>query len=114
MSYEEIKPEQTPTWKPEKADDFLEGILTNKRSDVGPNNSMMYEIQTDKKKMSVWGTTSLDMCMQIVKVGNKIKIVFEGEKNNPKTGRDFKAFKVYRDKDYKPEQEEIKPEQIPF
>lgn len=95
--YKERKPQQTPAWDFKENPEF-EGTLVAIRSNVGPNESMLYEFkQEDGARAAVWGSAGLDNTMNDVEVGSKVKIVFEGMKTNEATGREFKAFKVYVD-----------------
>lgn len=94
MEYEEIEPN---VWKPENDGDSVEGILIVKKENVGPNESNAYYLEKDNKQTMIWGTTVLDSRMDLVKVGDQIKITFKGTEENKK-GQPTKIFKVERGK----------------
>lgn len=97
MAYEKV---EIGTWKPEKEDDFVEGVLISKESDVGVNKSMLYHLeQKDNKPMAVWGSTVLDTKMSVINVGEQIKIVYLGLGKAQKGQNAPKLFDVYRDRD---------------
>ena len=75
MAYKEINPTD---WKPEKEEDFIEGILVNSQKDIGVNKSMLYSIETQDGVINVWGAAILDSRMGLVKVGDQIRITYKG------------------------------------
>ena len=79
----------------------LYGFFVGKKEDVGENHSNVYQVELDNGEITeFWGATALDSQMNNVKLGARIKIVFEGMKDSPKRkGKQFKAFSVYVDKD---------------
>jgi len=84
-------------WKPKKENDYIEGILKNKRKDVGPNKSTMYDLEIENGEIrSIWGMTALNLKMVDINEGDKIKILYEGKKLNEKTKRTFHSYKVFR------------------
>jgi len=91
MVYKEINP---VLWESYKEEDFIEGILVGKDSEVGENKSWMYNIETSEGVKNVWGSAILDSRMKFVKVGMKVKITFNGL-GEGKAGRSPpKIFKV--------------------
>ena len=85
-------------WKPEKKDDEIIGLYTNKEENVGPNNSNMYYIENLKthEEMGIWGSTALDSQMARVKIGEEVKIVYLGlTASTKRAGAKYKNFKVY-------------------
>ena len=95
MAYQEINPTD---WTYEKDGDFIEGTLIRVQENIGPNQSMLYSIETFEEVKSVWGATILDQRMALVKVGDKIKITYKGLAE-PKAGQQAaKIFKVEVDK----------------
>ncbi len=97
MAFQEVNPD---TWKPEKEDDSIEGVLVKVQSDVGENESMLYSIEVEKGKfISVWGSTVLDQRMSLVQVGDKVRITYKGlgEKKGGKNAP--KIFKVEVDRE---------------
>jgi hypothetical protein len=96
MTYQEINPTD---WKYENDGDFIEGVLTQKQSDIGVNKSMLYSIETAEGIKNVWGSAILDSKMALVQVGSKIKITYKG-KAEAKPGKNpAKIFSVQVDKD---------------
>ena len=94
--YKEIKPED---WKPEKKEDFVEGILVNIQRDIGENKSMLYNIETPSGVKNVWGSAILDTRMAFSKIGDQIKITYKGL-GEAKAGRNApKIFKVEVDRE---------------
>lgn len=85
------------TWKPEEKGDSIEGLLVDIESGVGQNNSMLYTVEEKEsgESLSVWGSTILDQRMKGIKVGEEVKIVFNGlgdkqpGKNAPKLWQVF-------------------------
>lgn len=75
MAYEEINP---PTWIYTIEGDSIEGILLDKQENVGPNDAMLYSLETSEGVKNVWGATILDQRMAFVKVGVKLKITYKG------------------------------------
>ncbi|MBU2395713.1 MAG: hypothetical protein KKH70_20455 [Gammaproteobacteria bacterium] len=96
MAYHEINPLE---WKYEKAGDFIEGVFVQVQSNIGPNDSMLYSIETPEGVKNVWGATILDQRMALVNVGEKIKITYQG-KAEARAGKNAaKIFKVEVDKE---------------
>ena len=95
MAYQEINPTD---WTYEKDGDFIEGILIRVQENIGPNQSMLYSIETSEEVKSVWGATILDQRMALVKVGEKIKITYKGLAKAKAGKKPAKIFKVEVDK----------------
>lgn len=80
-------------WSPE-IDDFLQGVLVSKESDVGLHKSRLYIIEKENhKRVSVWGSAILDQRMDAIQLGEKVRIEFKGTEKNKK-GQDIKIYKV--------------------
>ena len=80
----------------DKEGDSFEGKLADVRSNIGENNSMMYDLESAGKLHSIWGATVLDGKMRRVKIGDFVKIVFLGEKPSVKRkGRTYKDYQVF-------------------
>lgn len=95
MDWKEIQFSEEETWVP-KEGSILEGIYEKVRREVGPNLSNMYSIrQKDGGLINVWGSAGIDSRMELVPIGDIVKIEFEGKKLNEKTGREFNSYKVY-------------------
>ena len=70
-------------WKPEKKEDHIIGVLVNKEpKDEISGLSARYYLENVEGMFFVWGCAVLDDRMQYVKVGDKIRITFEGETTN--------------------------------
>ena len=96
MTYKEINPED---WKYENDGDFVEGVFVRVQAKVGPNESMLYSIETSEGVKSVWGSAILDSRMALVHPGNKIKITYKGLGEAKGGHKAPKIFKVEVDDD---------------
>lgn len=95
MAYKEIVPS---VWEYEKDGDFVEGVLLIVKHDVGPNKSLLYNIETSQGVKSVWGSAVLDEKMALVRLGDRVKITYKG-KGEAKKGKNApKIFKVEVDR----------------
>lgn len=95
MADEWKKVEMAGSWDPEE-DKEIVGVLVNKEENVGPNESMMYTIETETgERLGVWGSTVLNSRMGQVPVGTEVKIVYKGKATSDKTGRQYKDYEVY-------------------
>ena len=75
--YKEI---ETKVWKAENEGDRIEGVLIAKEpktEDIGAK----YTIENKKGAFLVWGSAILDDKMQQVKVGEELRITFDGQKD---------------------------------
>jgi len=123
-----VEPELTPAWngKDDKGKfelevgDEITGIYKDKKEDVGPNNVIIYEIETDEGLIAVWGSSVLDTRMKNIENGTMVKIVYLGEKKSQKTKRVYRDYEVYmREAAYEDipvvdADEDINPSDIPF
>ena len=96
MAYQEINPTD---WTYGKDGDFIEGTLIRMQENVGPNQSMLYSIETSEEVKSVWGATILDQRMALVKVGDKVKITYKGLAEAKAGKKPAKKYKVEVDKE---------------
>jgi len=81
-------------WKPIKQGDNIIGVLINKEpKDENTGMSAKYYIENEQGMSFAWGSTVLDDRMQYAKVGQKIRITYEGKTKN-KRGQDVNLFKV--------------------
>lgn len=94
MAWKKVTESDNDFWQHTETPD-IEGRLLEKQQDVGPNNSMLYVLQTGQGPVSIWGTSVLDRLLAKVAIGSDIKIIFLGERTSPKSGRTFKAFEVW-------------------
>ena len=93
--WEEIASTVGETWDYTNVPE-IEGVLTEKRENVGPNNSMMYTIQQkDGTDIGAWGSNVLDGKMKGVEVGEEVKIVYKGKVTSEKTKRSYHDFAVF-------------------
>lgn len=95
MAFEEVNPN---TWVYEKEGDSITGVLLKTEEDVGPNNSMMYHLESDGKPISVWGSTVLDQRMQFIQPGALVRITYKGLGEKIGGKNPAKIFKVEVDK----------------
>lgn len=79
----------------------LEGYYVGKKEDVGENHSNVYQVELDNGEITeFWGATALDSQLGNVKLGSRVKIVFEGMVDSPnRKGKQYKAFSVFVDKE---------------
>lgn len=88
----------------------IEGKLVDIKSDVGPNESMLYVLSTKEGKISVWGSTVLDTKFSNIENGSLVRIEPQGKVKSEKTGREYQDFKVFSDT---PKLEEVDPSEVP-
>ena len=72
----------------------IQGVLKKKQSEVGPNESMLYTLETKDGDVGVWGSTVLDTKFEEIEVGYEVKIEPLGEVVSEKTKRKYQDFKV--------------------
>lgn len=78
----------------------ISGIYHAKREHFGANDSNVYVVKTGEDSdgkgifFSFWGKTALDGKMNDVKIGEEVRVVFNGEKlsKNNKTYFDYSVF----------------------
>jgi len=91
---DEWKTIEPGVWKPENAGDNIIGILVNKEpKDEITGYSAKYYLDTKTGMFFLWGSAVLDDRMQYAKVGNKVRITFEGRTKN-KRNQHVNLFKV--------------------
>lgn len=81
----------TPAWDREAS---VTGKLVNKQSNVGPNGSMLYTVETEKGKIAIWGSTVLDTKFSAIPTNSLVRVEPLGKQKSPKTGREYQDFKV--------------------
>lgn len=96
MAYQKV---ELGVWKPEKDEDFIEGVFIKADEGVGENKSMLYHLDVAEKPTAVWGSTVLDTKMIGIKPGDKIKIVYTGKGEAQKGRSAPKLFEVYVDRE---------------
>ena len=89
----------SPKW--EKPGEALFGYYVTTRVDVGPNKSRLYEIAVPRKDeepltVAVWGSAALDRlidsCFPALVSGDKVAIIFLGEKDTKRGLNPVKLF----------------------
>lgn len=94
---------------------LIEGVLIEKKENVGANNSRLYVIEVGDTLVSVWGSFVLDRKMQSVKVGNEVKIEYLGKKISDKTKRPYKDFAVqYAEIEVSSKMEDLDLSNLPY
>lgn len=79
----------------------LVGKYIKKRSDVGPNNSMVYTLRKDDgSEVGIWGSIVIDTKFKEIDVGSLVRIEFVGKVSSKTAGRS--PYKDYEIK-YKPD-----------
>ncbi len=77
----------------------VEGILTDKRTEVGKNESNVYTLKdANGDSKTFWGTSALDLLMSGIKVDSKVKVTLTDENFKFPSGRVGKNFKVEIDR----------------
>ena len=91
---EQWKTIQPTVWKPEKSGDNIIGVLVSKEAkDEITGISAKYHIENSTGTFFVWGSAVLDDRMQYAKIGQKVRITYEGKTKN-KRGQDVNLFRV--------------------
>ncbi|MFC1895645.1 hypothetical protein ACFL0Q_03140 [Thermodesulfobacteriota bacterium] len=81
-------------WKPEQKGEDITGVLVSKApKDENTGYSARYYLDTTKGMYLVWGSAVIDDRMQYVKIGDKIRITFEGKTKN-KRNQDVNLFTI--------------------
>lgn len=72
----------------------VEGKLVEIQTEVGPNESNIYVLDTSKGRESYWGANALDPLMKNVAIGKKVRITCTDTDYKFPNGRRGKNFKV--------------------
>ncbi len=92
--YDEV---QQNFWMPEKIGDFVCGIYEGIIEKVGENQSDVYKLRQENGELIfLWATAVLKTKMQLVYIGDDIKIVYNGEKKATRGTRTYKEFSVMK------------------
>ena len=92
MVFKEVNPD---VWTYEKDGDFVEGVLIRVETDVGPNKSTLYSLEVSPGVFkSIWGSVVMDQRMNLVKVGDKVRITYKGLADKKMGKNPAKLFKV--------------------
>lgn len=73
----------------------ITGKLVSSKSNIGPNESNLYNLQTENGLVGVWGSTVLDTKFAGIQNGSMVKIEPMGKQKSEKTGRTYQDFRVY-------------------
>lgn len=92
--WEKVDPK---VWEPKQSGDFVEGIYIIKREGLGVHKSNMYILENNQKQIGVWGSAILDQKMELVKVGERVKIEFGG-KEETKDKKPVNIYEIYKEK----------------
>ena len=81
-------------WRPKEKGDHIIGALVNKQpKDEITGLSARYQIENQEGMYLIWGSAVLDDRMQYAKIGDKIRITFNGKTKN-KRNQDVNLFRV--------------------
>ena len=81
-------------WRPKEKGDHIIGALVNKQpKDEITGLSARYQIENQEGMFLIWGSAVLDDRMQYAKIGDKIRITFDGKTKN-KRNQDVNLFRV--------------------
>ena len=95
MVFREVGNEFPKRWKPTEVGESIEGIYKQHKPDVGPKKYSIHTLEVDGELRSIFATKVLDERLLAIKVGDKIRITYEGW-NNPAT-EDWMKWKVELD-----------------
>ncbi len=85
---------ESEVWNPEEGDN-ISGIYLGVQHDVGENKSSIYSIEVSEgKKVGVWGSKVLDGKMIGVKIGQQVKIEFNGKIKPEGGGKEYKTYEI--------------------
>lgn len=102
----EVGGENSEMWNGEGS---VIGTLIGRQSNVGPNNSMKYNLQQESGEViGVWGSTVLDTKLEQVANGTEVKITFLGKRDSKGGRGQYKDFKV----EMKPVEGSVSPAQV--
>src|SRR3990167_626477 len=80
-------------WTPKKAGDSIEGVFKYKKLAVGKNKSDVYVLKKeDGSAISVWDSAVLSDKMDLIDIGDDIKIIYLGEKEGKE--RKYHDYKI--------------------
>ena len=81
-------------WRPKEKGDHIIGALVNQQpKDEITGLSARYQIENQEGMFLIWGSAVLDDRMQYAKIGDKIRITFDGKTKN-KRNQDVNLFRV--------------------
>ena len=84
-------------WKHEKEDDMIQGVLIQRRADIGKYKKTVYTLECKgRRKIDVFGSKALDDQMRKIIEGDLIQIKYLGMKMS-KTNNSYHAYEVLKD-----------------
>ena len=88
------KPIEPSVWKAKEAGDCIVGVLVNKSpKDENTGLSARYQVENQDGMFLIWGSAVLDDRMQYAKIGDKVRITYDGKTKN-KRNQDVNLYKV--------------------
>lgn len=100
-----------------KEGDSVEGFYKGKVERPGFNGGTdtLYLLETKEgETVGVNATASISRKMEMIPTETMVKIVFNGKKTSPKSGRQYNDFSVFIDEDMKPSTNEVDFDGIDF
>ena len=77
-------------WNPEERGEQIEGVVVEKREEVGKYKSSLYKLENDSKIHCIWGSLKRDELMKPVHMGDYVIIRYMGIiKTNKYTMKNF-------------------------
>lgn len=98
----------------ENPGDTFEGVYTRTAHEIGPNSSQVHIFEKANVKTGIWGSAALDQRMRGAKPGYLTRVIYESLALSPKSGREYKDFKVYQQADPAPGYAAVTDDDIPF
>ncbi len=96
--YEEVGDFWEEMFTFESPGDFIQGVFCGTVANVGENESSVHIIQSEGKRVGIWGSAVLDKRMSSVNLSADVMIVFQSLEQSEKSGREYKDFSVYAKK----------------
>ena len=82
----------------ENPGDFIQGKYCGTVGDIGENESNVHILESEGKRVGMWGSSVLDKRMRSVNLGADVMVVYQSLETSEKSGRDYRDFKVYAKK----------------
>ncbi len=80
---EKWRPVEPNIWKPEEKGDQIKGVVVCKDpKDESSGISARYHLENENGIFLLWGCTVLDDRMRFVKIGDTVRITFDGTTKN--------------------------------
>lgn len=79
------------TWDRQKP---IQGLLVEKKTNIGPNKSNLYVLEVDGKTWGVWGGTVLDARFESIQINEEVIIEPLGVSKG-KNGKEFNNYDVF-------------------